>query len=55
MQQYAKAFVAFFTTAAGSIAQVYSDPIIDVGEVLIAICTVMAATFGVFIVENKDA
>jgi hypothetical protein len=51
--RHAKALVAFFTTAAGSVAQVYADGVVDTPEVLIAICLVGAATAGVWVMPNE--
>ena len=52
MTRYAKAVVAFFTTTAGVIATVYADQLVQTPEVLIGICTVGAATFGVYVMPN---
>lgn len=52
MSRIAKAIAAFFTTAAGSIAQIYADQVVEQGEVLIAICVVGAATAAVYVVPN---
>jgi hypothetical protein len=50
--RYAKAVVAFFTTTGGVIATVYADQVVHLPEVLIGICTVGAATFGVYLMPN---
>ena len=52
MTRYAKALVAFFTTASGSIAQVYADKVVETPEVLIALCIIGAATAGVYVMPN---
>jgi hypothetical protein len=50
---YAKALVAFFTTLGGVTATVAADGAVDPVEVVLGLCTVGAATFGVFIVPNE--
>lgn len=52
MTRIAKALVAFFTTAAGSVAQIYQDGLVETPEVLIACCMIGAATVGVYAVPN---
>ena len=52
MTRYAKAVAAFFTTTAGVIATVYADQLVQVPEILIGICTVGAATAGVYLMPN---
>lgn len=52
MTRYAKAVVAFFTTTAGVIATVYADAVVQIPEVLIGICTIGAATAGVYLMPN---
>lgn len=52
MSQYAKAIVAFFTTTAGSATTVLADGSVTPLEVVVAVCTVGAATFGVWAKRN---
>lgn len=53
MSRYAKAIVAFFTTLSGAIAGVYADGNAEMPEVLIGLCTVIAASFGVYATPNN--
>jgi uncharacterized membrane protein len=52
MTRFAKALAAFFTTATGSAAQVYADNVVEQGEVVIAVLTVLAATAAVYALPN---
>lgn len=52
-QKYAKAIVAFFTATGAAAATVYADGSVETGEAIVAVCGVMVATFGVWLVPNK--
>lgn len=54
MSKYAKAIVAFCTTAAGAVTTVFADGHVKVDEVMIAAFMVLAATFGVYAIPNSD-
>lgn len=54
MSRYAKAVAAFCATAAGMVATVYADGVVETPEVLIAVLTVIGATAGVYVVPNSQ-